>query len=223
MKYLVTRMRRWRLLVAAASVLVLVGCVSGSPLGGEMDAKDAAGLTQAEVKELTLEEEYELYRARYDRAGALLGEAQRQVSGADWVWNGVALPNSGYAGGVRGTQLPGSDGDTSYMVEVSASIQVPGATGQKADLDVMRAFYEAQGWEIQLQEVTGDWRLWGVTPDRYWVEYGIQESGYYFIAVYSELFWTNDEPTLHTAVFEHSPGRPPATLPVGEYERIPPW
>ncbi|TQL44362.1 hypothetical protein FB468_2419 [Leucobacter komagatae] len=194
-----------------------------------MEATDNAGMARAEVAELTLQEEYELYGERYERAHELLADAQLQISEGPWIWTGtVLLPHSGYAGGVRGTTLPGSDGDTSYDVIDSRVIQPPGATGSAADLEPMRRYYQGKGWRVE-EQASGGWKtVWGRTDDGYWLEYTVHSNGSYSLAVRSELYWTNDEPALEAAVVDRVPGSyadntlPRESLP-GDYIPFPDW
>jgi hypothetical protein len=84
---------------SVVTVFAVAGCASGagSVLGGE--PQDAAGLTQAEVAGLSLEEEFGLASERYSEIEGVLEEAQLQVSEGAWRWNGGdVLPSAGVRG-----------------------------------------------------------------------------------------------------------------------------
>lgn len=232
--------------VATVTVIALAGLLAGcapGPAGpGEPNgtntqtstgkdaamtgAKDAAGMTLAQVQKLSLEEEFALVGERYAKGNALLTEAQLQISDGVWLWGvGGPLPNGGYSGGV-GDPLPGSDGPNSYYLTAGRIIRPPGAVGAKEDLEPMRAYYESKGWKTRLQEVSGDYYLWGITGDGYQLEYGVQKNGQYYIRVYTELFWTNDSSTLLRTIASRvspgSAGSPGESLP-GVFEPFPKW
>ncbi|GAA2834630.1 hypothetical protein FB468_2420 [Leucobacter komagatae] len=193
-----------------------------------VEATDNAGMTRAEVAELTLQEEYELYGERYDRAHELLADAQLQISEGPWIWGETGLlPHSGYAGGVRGTTLPGSDGDTSYDVTDSRVID-PKDTNGAAQLETMRRYYKANGWPVE-EQVGSDWiTVWGRTDDGYWLGYTVREPGTRYLVVRSELYWTNDQPALESVISDLTPGSfadgtyPRESLP-GDYIPFPNW
>lgn len=214
-----TARRVVRAAAAALTVLLLTGC-AGAELVGEMirkgsqemteqesmTAEDAAGMTRAEVEALTLEQQFALVDERYARLNTLLTDAQLVISDSDtvWIWGGGGmLPTGGGNGGVNGA-MPGSDDDNSYYLTDGRIIHPPGAVGAKEDLEPMRKHYEAQGWETDLQELGGDYRLWANTGDGYRLVYGVQTNGRYYITVYSELFW-GDFGGLQNAIADRSP------------------
>ncbi|MWV31226.1 hypothetical protein [Rathayibacter iranicus] len=201
-------------------VLLVVSACSSVPV---TERRDAAGMTQAEVAALTLEEEFELNAQHYVHAEELLRDAQLRISDGVWMWNGgETLPEEGFNGGVGGG-LPGGTGKISYYVTCTRIIKPPGAQGAKADLDPMVAYFEEQGWEYFVREKSKSADLWGITGDGYQINYFIQASGQYSIQVYSELFWTNDAHALFEAVAsrDYDPF-PEESLP-GVYVPFPQW
>ncbi|MWV31225.1 hypothetical protein [Rathayibacter iranicus] len=201
-------------------VLLVVSACSSIPM---TERRDAAGMTQAEVAALTLEEEFELNAQHYVHMNELLRDAQLRISDGVWRWNGgETLPEEGFNGGVGGG-LPGGTGENSYYVQGGRIITPEGANGSLSDLDPMRKYFEEQGWQYFTREHTTDADLWGITGDGYRINYYIQASGVYSIQVYSELFWTNDAHALFEAVAsrDYDPF-PEESLP-GVYVPFPRW
>lgn len=188
-----------------------------------MDAKDAAGMTLAEVNKLTLEEEFNLFGKRYAHMQELLRDAQLQINDSPWLWNGGdTLPVSGGSGGVSGG-MPGSDDTNSYYLTAGRITQPSEASGAKSDLNPMRTYFEAKGWGIELKEISGDFHLWATTGDGWQLEYIVQENGYYSLSVFSELFWTNDASALLRAIGDRDPANFPEESLPGVFEPFPKW
>ncbi|MHC2186504.1 hypothetical protein ACVLV4_002167 [Rathayibacter agropyri] len=215
-----TRIRKRRLSVLVLGTSLVVSTCSSIPVA---ERRDAAGMTRAEVAELSLEQEFELNAQHYVHAEELLRDAQLRISDGVWMWNGgETLPEEGFNGGVGGG-LPGGTGKNSYYVTCTRIIKPPGAQGARADLDPMVAYFEEQGWEYFVREKSASADLWGITGDGYRINYFIQASGQYSIQVYSELFWTNDAHALFEAVAsrDYDPF-PDESLP-GVYVPFPRW
>ena len=183
--------------------------------------EDAAGLTQAEVGKLTLHEEFDLYRERFNRMEQLLEGAQRAVHDGEWEWNGADdIPQ---IGGDGVAPLPGADTDNSYSITAGRIWMPPGATGAERDLDPMIEYFEGQGWAIDQRAISHSYEVWADTGDGWQINYALRTNGRYSLDVYSELFWTNDDDALSEAVGSRAGGvHPPSSRP-GEYPAPPTW
>ncbi|WP_010156116.1 hypothetical protein [Leucobacter chromiiresistens] len=155
-------------------------------------------MTQAEAS-LSLREQFELVRERDARMQELMTDAQVQVSSDVWGW--------GQKGGapiadVNVWSVPGMTSDNSYYLNMGRWIRPEGATGAKADLDPMIAYFEQQGWEVEvttleLEGVFGpDHLVRADTGDGYLVSWKVQANGYYNMDVTSKTFWGESDALL---------------------------
>jgi hypothetical protein len=205
------------LVAVALTALGLAGCAVRGP---EMP-KDAAGLTQEQVHAMTLHEEFDRYRDRYDHLQRLLAGAQLAVHGGEWHWNGGDdIPQ---IGGDGMAPLPGADTHNTYALTSSRSYDPEGAEGAKSDLDPMLDYFAANNWSSHVERVGPTYYLDGFTSDGWRVEYLVQRSGHYSLTVYSDLFWTNDDDALSEAVGSRAAGLHPRSSRPGEYPDPPTW
>jgi hypothetical protein len=205
-------------IVTATLVLVLsTGCAAG----GTQMPRDAAGLTRDDVAELTLRQEFDRYRHRYEEMQRVLAAAQREVHAGEWRWNGGDdIPQ---IGGDGITPLPGADVENSYFLESSRAWDPDRASGSRADLEPMTDYFARNGWEAQVEQIGETYYLDSRTDDGWHIEYFIQPSGHYSLTVSSELFWTNDANALSRAVFGRASLRWPEHSPPGAYPDPPTW
>lgn len=181
-----------------------------------MGHTDAAEHTLAEVEKLSLQEQFALFGERYERSSELLTDAQRQVSDDSWYWlvNGV-LPSPGIT---SYDALQGAKRENSYYISASRSISLPGATGDKADLEPLLSYYASEGWEAEiLDHNDGTFVARAFTDDHFRIDYQVQANGQYNLTVSSGTFW-GDYPALLSAISERIPdtdlleASPPGTL-----------
>ncbi|WIB27265.1 DUF4148 domain-containing protein [Curtobacterium sp. MCSS17_015] len=205
------------IVVAALTLGLTVSCAAG----GTPMPKDAAGLTRADVAELSLHQEFDRYREHYEEMQRVLAAAQRAVHQGEWDWNG-GDDNPGIGGDGR-TPLPGADVDNSYFLESSRAWTPEGATGSRTDLDPMIDYFAQRGWDTHVERVADTYYLDGTAHDGWHVEYFIQPSGRYSLTVSSDLFWTNNADALSRAVFGRAPLRWPDRSSPGEYPKPPEW
>ncbi|WP_336990979.1 hypothetical protein [Leucobacter sp. VD1] len=179
-------------------VAALSGCVRAEKENGEVgvmlksDVRDVAGLARSEVERMPLGEQFALLGERYDRLQDLLAEAQMQVSGDKWKYltRGMAPENGLFA---PGGALPGAGGEDSYYLGADRAIELPGAVGDRADLDSMLAYFDAQGWEYQINDVAEfHHEVYADTGDGYRLEYRVQANGWYVMSVSAGPFWGSD-------------------------------
>ncbi|MBT1678518.1 hypothetical protein [Curtobacterium aurantiacum] len=198
-----------------------MGLLSGCVAGGNRAPTDASGLTQDDVAEMSLHQEFDAYRAHYEQMQRLLKAAQLQVHDGEWEWGGGDdLPMDG-ANGVA--PLTGSTFNNSYYLTSTRLWSPPGATDQQRDLQPMIDYFTDQGWTIEHRTITGDEEVWATTGDGWQIQYTAQENGDNPITVYSEPFWTNDSNALSTAVYGRSIVKfPDRSLP-GVYPDFPQW
>jgi hypothetical protein len=209
-------------LLSVVTVLAVAGCASGAGSAGE-DAPDSAGMTQAEVAGMSLEEEFGLASERYSEIEGVLEEAQLQVSGDAWTWNGGdVLPSAGGPGSF-GEPLPGADGDNSYYFRVGRTLRPDGATGAVADLEPMSSYFDEKGWKYGTRESDTKSEVRADTGDGWWLTYTVRENGQYSLVVYSELYWTNDSGALFSAIADRDPADFPEESVPGEYPPFPSW
>ena len=170
--------------MAALTLGLLSGCAAG---GTEMPT-DAAGLTQDDVAEMSLHQEYDAYRDHYEHMQRLLKDAQLQVHDGEWEWDsGDDIPQ---IGGDGVAPLPGSDTKNSYDMRSGRLWSPPGATGEQRDLQPMIDYFTEQGWDIEQRD--GHRRPRGLGHHRRRLADHLlgTENGRYTLEVYSELFWT---------------------------------
>lgn len=214
------------LLKTATVVALLAGTIVGlsacSMKGSEMDA---SGMTRSEVERLSLESQFGLMSARYQRMQDLLKQAQLRVADADttWVWisSGIAPTQGAYAP----TPLEGATSENSYFMQSIRAVRLPGSTGAREDLDPLLKFFKEQGWAVG---ISGDsergWTAKTVTADGYRMSYQVQPNGQYNLDVVSDGFW-GDRSGLLKAIVSRVPETNLGTeesLP-GEYEPFPEW
>ncbi|ROQ17681.1 hypothetical protein EDF41_0718 [Curtobacterium sp. PhB171] len=200
------------------TAVLSLGLLTGCAAGGDQMPTDAAGLTQDDVAEMSLHQEFDAFRDHYEHMQRLLEDAQLQVHDGEWEWaGGDDLP---LIGGDGVAPLPGADTKNSYYVRSGRLWSPPGATG---DQQPMIDYFTDQGWTIGQRDITGDHELWGYTGGGWQLIYTAQENGRYTLEVYSELFWTNDGHKLRRAVAGRSLADfPDQSLP-GVHPAFPSW
>jgi hypothetical protein len=202
------------------------GCAFEAKNGDDMarlDARDSAGMTQGEVAEASLEDEFGSASERYVEIESVLEEAQLQVSDDAWRWNGGdVLPSAGGPGSF-GEPLPGADGDNSYYFRAGRSLRPDGASGAVADLEPMSSYFDKKGWKYGTRESDTKSEVRADTGDGWWLTYTVRENGQYSLVVYSELYWTNDYSALLAAVADRLPNDFPEESVPGDYEPFPSW
>jgi hypothetical protein len=206
---------------AIVTALLVVGLATGCAPGGPEMQKDAAGLTQEQVRELTLHQEYDRYRDHYQHMQRLLEGAQLAVHDGEWEWvAGDGIPG---IGGDGVAPLPGADTKNSYFLTSGRIWMPPGATGAQRDLDPMIEYFEHQGWAIDQRAISDSYEVWANTGDGWQINYSLRTNGRYSLDVYSELFWTNDALDLSTAVYGRSALQWPDDSVPGEHPVPPSW
>ncbi|MGM1017808.1 MAG: hypothetical protein ACQEW8_09755 [Actinomycetota bacterium] len=198
------RVARWVGVVVAGVVAVGVSGCAGVRELATAGVEDAAGMTRGEVAALSAEERFDLLGERYARMQELMTEAQEQVSTEPWNWlyGGVGGPT---AGTTALAPLGGASFENSYYLEISRSINLPGAVGDRADAEPVYEYFVSKGWEARLAEPdTGGYRVHAVTDDGYHFEYWVQENGQYNMILISESFWA-DQNELRSNVMHRIP------------------
>lgn len=205
---------------------LLVGTIFGlTACGMKGSEMDAAGMTRSDVERLSLESQFGLMSARYQRMQDLLEQAQLRVADVDttWVWisSGIAPAQGTYAP----TPLDGATSENSYFMQAIRAVRLPGSTGARQDLDPLLEYFDEQGWAVA---ISGDsergWTAKTVTADGYRMSYQVQPNGQYNLDVVSDGFW-GDRSGLLEAVVNRVPTSILGTeesLP-GEYEPFPEW
>jgi hypothetical protein len=210
-------------LLSVVTVCAVSGCASGagSVLGDE--PRDMAGLTQAEVAGMSLEDEFGLASERYVEMQGVLEEAQLQISDGPWIWiGGDVLPVMGGAN-AYGEAPEGADEENSYYFRTSRNVKLEGTTGARSDLDPMLKYFDEKGWESGSAKIGRNFEARADTGDGWWVMYTVRPNGQYTVDVYSEVFWTNDSSAVRFAIADRdAPGFPEQSVP-GEYPPFPSW
>lgn len=175
--------------------LTVSGCAEGITAMTTAGVRDADGMTRGEVERLTREQRFDLLGQRYERMKELLTEAQEQVSTGPWRWltGGAGGP---FAGPTAWDTLRGATGQTSYYLELTRSLNPPGAAGDRADAEPVYDYFESKGWDTALYEIEDEldlgahsWDVRATTDDGYYLRYRVQESGYYNMEVTSGVYW----------------------------------
>ncbi|MCS0471567.1 hypothetical protein [Curtobacterium flaccumfaciens] len=209
------------MLRAITTAALTLGLLSGCAGGGTQMPTDAAGLTQHEVAEMSLHQEFDAYRDHYEHMQQLLRNAQLEVHDGEWEWGGGDdVPG---IGGDGVAPLPGSDTKNSYDMSTTRLWSPPSGTDQQQALKPMIDYFTEQGWTIERRTITGDQEIWATTGDGWQIQYTAQENGDNPLTVYSEPFWTNDAHKLRRAVAGRSQADfPDRSLP-GVYPAFPQW
>ena len=212
--------RSWAVLLAISTMLL---GVAGCSWIGDGDV-DAAGMTQVEVEALSPEEQFDLFGDRYVVMQEMLADAQRAVSSDSWTWGSKGTSPNGGLG--QRWAMRGATNENSYMINTSRTIKLPGASGEKADLDPMIEYFESKEWDVTVGEYpdTGSYYVRASTHDEFGLQYTIRPHGQYSLELISKVFW-GDRATLSTAIVERIPAEEFEILesPPGEYIAFPKW
>ncbi|WIJ44828.1 hypothetical protein [Curtobacterium citreum] len=207
--------------VLAAVVLVTTGCASDS--GGGQGARDAAGRTQAQGADLSLQDEFELAGERYEHGQAVLAAAQRQISDGTWYWNGGDVRPLPAGDDAFGEAPEGATKENSYKFRAVRIIEPEGATGAVQDLEPMQRYFDEEGWRWSSAKVGTDHEVRADTGDGWWVTWNVRPNGQYSLGVYSEAFWAHDAPELIEAIALRDPADFPDASEPGVSEPFPKW
>ncbi len=207
--------------VLAAVVLATTGCASDG--GGAQDARDAAGRTQAQDADLSLQDEFELAGERYEHGQAVLATAQRQISDGTWYWNGGDVRPLSAGDDAFGKAPAGVTTENSYAFRAVRIIEPEGATGAVQDLEPMQRYFDEEGWGWSSAEVGTDHEVRADTGDGWWVTWNVRPNGQYSLGVHSEAFWAHDAPELIEAIALRDPADFPDASEPGVAEPFPKW
>jgi hypothetical protein len=181
-------------MIALLTVLLTAGC-AGLQKGTPVDALDTSGTTLDQAMSLTLEEQFDLFGQRYDHMQELIRDAQLAVSDEPWYWNGVGILPLG--GAMASTVLPGVTNENSYYLNDGRILDVPGLTGDPADLEPMRKYFVAKGWKHGDVTFSSEHSVQAETGDGWVIKYAVQDTGQYYIDVRSGVFWGRGTDLLH--------------------------
>ncbi len=207
--------------VLAAVVLVTTGCASDS--GDGQGARDAAGRTQAQGADLSLQDEFELAGERYEHGQAVLAAAQRQISDGTWYWNGGDVRPLPAGDDAFGEAPEGATKENSYAFRAVRIIEPEGATGAVQDLEPMQRYFDEEGWRWSSAKVGTDHEVRADTGDGWWVTWNVRPNGQCSLGVYSEAFWAHDAPELIKAIALRDPADFPDASEPGVSEPFPKW
>ncbi|PZF58152.1 hypothetical protein DEJ23_04415 [Curtobacterium sp. MCSS17_008] len=211
----------------AAVVLATTGCASGGAGSGDnltgQGARDAAGMTQAQVAGLSSEDEFELAGERYDHGQAVLAAAQEQISSGKWFWSGGDVRPLPAGDGAFGAAPKGATKENSYFFRAVRTIEPDGATGAEEDLAPMQRYFDEEGWRSSSAKVGTDHEVRADTGDGWWVTWSVRPNGQYALGVYSEAFWVRDAPALIKAISLRDPADFPDESEPGVAEPFPKW
>lgn len=221
------RLRGAIVTMLAAVVLATTGCASsGAGRGGDVtgqDAQDAAGKTQAQVADLSLQDEFELAGERYEHGQAVLAAAQRQISDGTWYWNGGDVRPLPAGDDAFGKAPEGATKENSYAFRAVRIIEPKGATGAVEDLDPMQRYFDEEGWRWSSAKIGTDHEVRADTGDGWWVTWNVRPNGQYSLGVYSKAFWAHDAPELIKAIALRDPADFPDKSEPGVSEPFPNW
>ncbi|WP_147433703.1 hypothetical protein [Galactobacter caseinivorans] len=211
--------------------MAVVGCgesrgkaESGNTQGIEF--RDAGGLASADVKKLSLEQEFELMRKRYGEMQKLMSSVQAVVDTKDWEWNGgdvLPRPGSYDLGGGGASEDVRAQYGRSYYISASRLRFPVGGWGEAEDLEPLQKYFDDQGWKSAQEHKSASRTLMANTVTGFRIEYMVQASGQYALKISSELFWTNDYDSLFDSVALRDKPRPPSKSKPGVFVRFPEW
>ncbi|MBN9613059.1 MAG: hypothetical protein J0H64_06300, partial [Actinobacteria bacterium] len=115
-------------------------------------AKDAAGLTLAQVADMPLKDQFELVRQRTTEAQRLMTAAQNRIDRGTWVWG---MKGSTPIMGNNIWAADGMDAQNSYFLEVSRFLFPENAHGSPEDLAPMLDYFREEGWPIEHLDEAG--------------------------------------------------------------------
>lgn len=186
------RLRHAIVAMLAAVVLATTGCASGGARRGDdaagQDARDAAGKTQAQVTDRSLQEEFELAGERYEHGQEVLAAAQEQISGGTWFWNGGDVRPLPAGDAAFGEAPKGATKENSYSFRAVRIIEPDGATGAEQDLEPMQRYFDEKEWRSSSAKAGTDHEVRADTGDGWWVTWSVRPNGQYSLGVYSEAF-----------------------------------
>lgn len=162
-------MRRFRLGTVAvlyALMLMLGGCtLLGAATQGQVE--DAAGTTEEEAMDMTLEEQYRLAGERYMELNERVAALQRDFFEDEWLDGSVSsevIPRQGY---VLGGALKGDDRENSYYFKATRWYNTD--ENLKPLLRKTAQAWESRGYNVAEEESpNGTIRIIATTEDGYW-------------------------------------------------------
>lgn len=157
---------------------------NGNSGGGPVDG---AGMTQAEVERMSLQEQFELVGERDARMHELLAAAQLQISEEPWSWlNYGVIPTMGF----NVWSVPGMNDENSYFLDVAAAIYPEGARGEATDIEPMIQYFESKEWPYEVRNES-EFRnsVRADTGEGFMVEWRVQPNGQYNMIVTSKTYW----------------------------------
>lgn len=211
----------------AALVLATTGCATNGAEKGDVvtgqDTRDAAGMTRAQVEELSIEDEFRLAGERYEHGQAVLAAAQERISDGPWFWNGGDVRPVPAGADAFGDTPSGATKRNSYSFRAVRIIEPEGATGTAEDLEPMQRYFDEQGWRSSSAKVGTDRETRADTGDGWWVTWNVRPNGQYSLGVHSEAFWANDAEELIRAIALRDPAKFPDESEPGVSEPFPKW
>lgn len=189
------------------------------------DTMDAAGITLAEAKQLTLEQQFVQYGERYAEMQHLLLELQLQLTGPDHPWDWISAGIAPSGGGSSPDPLRGSTSKNSYFLDMRRTTTPPGAVGAGSELAPVLEFVKQRGWQVRTFDNTGHgWGLRAETDNGTHVLFDVMPDGRCVITLFSPIYWGQAEELLFAIVYripkEHLGTE--TSLP-GEFTAFPQW
>ena len=190
-----TRMRR-SLLVLLAGILALTGCVQSQP----KSTADQSGMTESQVLDMPLEEQYEQAGDHYQELNERFAEIQTEVFADEWRDGSVSselIPGQGYT---RGDALKGDSRENSYYFTVSR--WYPTDEDLTPILRDIAESWESRGWLVkeETSKVNGELRIAATTEDGFWFSASEEQSTLHLTGN-SPVFWGDRRP-LSRAIAE---------------------
>ncbi|WP_187976694.1 hypothetical protein [Mycetocola sp. JXN-3] len=158
-----TRRRRVVGIAACVGILALSGCSIQDPV------TDSSGITESEVKSMTLKEQYQRAGGQYQELNERVAALQKEIYPGEWREGGTdseVVPGQGFT---LGNSLKGDNRENSYYFNVFR-MYITEDDLSPTFAEVARS-WKAKGWEVSDgKRHSGQPRITATTPDGFWFE-----------------------------------------------------
>ena len=208
-------------IAVAVFLLISLGLTSCSTKGSVMDA---AQHTPHDIERLTLQQQFELYAQRYERAQQVMSASQLQVAGPEVEWQWISAGIAPSQGHLAPIPLQGATAQNSYFLLVSRSLDRAQVSNEVDVIEHMRDFFHKLGWHVRAGQLSNVPSLEAVTDEGPVVHLDQQPSGQLNLTVIAGPYW-GDTSNLLNAIVTRIPPKNLGTQSStpGNYTEFPLW
>lgn len=208
-------------IAVAVFLLISLGLTSCSTKGNVMDATQH---TAHDIERLTLQQQFELYAQRYERAQQVMSASQLQVAGPEVEWQWISAGIAPSQGHLAPIPLQGATAQNSYFILVSRSLDRAQVSNEVDVIEHMRDFFHTQGWHVRAGQLSNVPSLEAVTDEGPVVHLDQQPSGQLNLTVIAGPYW-GDTSNLLNAIVTRIPPKNLGTQSStpGNYTQFPLW